>query len=336
MKRYVTTFAIFCLWAIGFYLFCRLILFYSEQVLQLQNKFLGFISNNLLVISLVLAAAITAFGIYRKWSDKNQLISIEALLRCVLGIFLLGYGVTKILQTQFVLHGIAWQLPLERLEGTNLAWAFLGRSSWFQILLGFFEFIPAVLVLFRRTALLGSILLLPMTLNVMLVNHALDLWAETKELSIQFFAINVIILLFYWKRIRDILSIIIGKGIKLKYFKWELLVIAAAMIIYLYPITKMLIDYRNQKNVLMGNWLNGNPNEWVLQTEKINDSTLPHRILKSYFGVYGTYSEINDSGFVFNGMNYELDEKNNNLTIYYNGKPSHYTFRIIYDRILQT
>jgi len=290
-----------------------------------------------MIIALVLAALITGFGVYKKWSDKSQLDATEALLRYFLGFSLLVYGLTKILQTQFVLLPFAaWELPLERVKGTQLTWAFLGKTSWFQVLLGFLEFIPAILVLFRRTALLGSILLLPMTLNVLLINHALDLWKGTKQLSIEFFAINVIILLFYWKKIRDILFIIIGKGIKMRYFKWELVVILATMIIYLYPFTKMLLDYKNQKNVLVGNWFNGHPNEWVLQTEKINDSALDHRVLKSYFGVYGSYSEINDTGFVFSGVKYELDEKNKTLDIYYHGKPSHYTFRVLNDTILET
>lgn len=337
MKRYLTTFAIFCLWAIAFYFFSQIIFTYTGYMLQLQNKFLDFISNNIVVISLILAAMITGFGFYKKWSDKNQFISIEALLRYFLGFSLLTYGLTKIFQTQFVLLPFAaWQLPLERLGGDHLTWAFLGKTSWFQVLLGFFEFIPAILVLFRRTVLLGAILLLPMTLNVLLINHALDLWSGTKELSIQFFAMNLIILMFYWKRIRDILFIIVGRGVKLKYFKWELVAILSIMIIYLYPFTKMLLDYKNQKNVLVGDWFNGHPNEWVLETEKINDSTLDHRVLKSYFGVYGSYSEINDSGFVFNGINYELDEKKNTLSMNHNGNISHFTFKIVNDTLLET
>ena len=58
--------------------------------------------------------------------------------------------------------------------------------------------------------------------------------------------------------------------------------------------------------------------------------------MKSYFGVYGSYSEINDTGFVFWGVNYELDEKKKTLDIYYNGTPSHYTFRILNDTLLET
>ena len=336
MRKYVAAFAICCLWTIALYFFSHAIFLYMSG-LQIQNKFLAFVSKNLLVIAVILAAATTGIGAYKKWSDKNHLISIEAVFRYFLGFSLLTYGLTKILQTQFVLLPFAaWELPLERASGTHLTWAFLGRSPWFQVLLGFLEFIPALLVLFRRTALLGTILLLPMTLNVLLINHALDLWSQTKVLSILFFAANVIILLFYWKNIRDILFIVIGRGIKHRYFKWELVAILTTMIIYLYPFTKMFLNYKSQKNVLVGSWFNGNPNEWILQTEKINDSTLGHRVLKSYFGVYGEYSEINDTGFVFSGVNYDLDEKNNSFTIYYNGKPSHYTFRIINDIMLET
>src|SRR5215204_2786096 len=99
MRKYVISFAIFCLWAIALYLFSQVFFTYLGYMLQIQNKLLDFISNNLVVISLILAAAITGFGVYKKWCDKHQLTSIEALLRYFLGFSLLTYGLTKIFQT---------------------------------------------------------------------------------------------------------------------------------------------------------------------------------------------------------------------------------------------
>jgi hypothetical protein len=45
-------------------------------------------------------------------------------------------------------------------------------SPVFQFLLGAFETIPAVLLLFARTRLLGALLLFPVVLNVAMINNA--------------------------------------------------------------------------------------------------------------------------------------------------------------------
>jgi hypothetical protein len=338
MKRYISILAFFSLWAFAIYFFADIIFGYLGYMLQIQNKVLTFLQEHQIILALVLSLFVTATGAYKKWSNNKQLFSIEALLRYFLGFSLLSYGLTKIFQTQFITVSFAtWQLPLERLSGIALTWAFLGRSSWFQVLLGFLEFIPAILLLFRRTALLGAILLLPMTLNVFVINHALELWSDTRTLSMQYLAVNVLILLIEWKKIRNILMIIINKGSRFKHFRWEALIILVAVIAYLYPFTKMILDYKGQKNELIGNWFNRHPNEWILQSEKINDSALDHRMLKSYFGVYNSYSEINDTGFVFKGISYDLDEKKKTLNLYYkNDSIAHFTYRILNDTLLET
>lgn len=112
-----------------------------------------------------------------------------------------------------------------------------------------------------------------------------------------------------------------------------------AVVVFLYPFTKMILDYKGQKNSLMGDWFNGHPVEWKLQTEKINDSLLKQRTLKYYFQPYGTYSEINDSGFVMGDgrLLYELDEKNHSLTIHrLNDSVEHFTYSFLNDSTMQT
>src|SRR6187402_135656 len=174
MKRYLSILGLFCLWAFAIYFFVDIIFGYLGYALQIQNKGLTFLEEHKIILALVTALLVTAVSVYKNWSNNQQLFSIEALLRYFLGFSLLTYGLTKIFQTQFINVNFAvWQVPLEKLSGINLAWTFLGRTSWFQVLLGFLEFVPAMLLLFRRTAVLGAILLLPMTLNVFVINHAL-------------------------------------------------------------------------------------------------------------------------------------------------------------------
>jgi hypothetical protein len=85
---------------------------------------------------------------------------------------MLAYGQMKIFGIQFILPPFIYDYQLKDLDGITLTWAFLGFSSWFSILLGIFELVPGLLLLFNRTKLLGSILLLPVLLAVFLVNNA--------------------------------------------------------------------------------------------------------------------------------------------------------------------
>lgn len=238
--------------------------------------------------------------------------------RYVLGLMIITYALTKILRTQFVVIPFSlYQRPLESLSSHTIAWAFLGYSPWFQVLLGFFELVPSILLLFRRTTLLGAILMLPMTLSVFLINHALNLWDATKTISLVLFILNLLVLIFEWGRIREIFGIVIGKGIKYKWSAVEIcisLVLALAVSIFT---MKDLLAYKDQTNVLTGDWYNKHPREWTLQSEKINDSTLKPRLLKWYFGAYGEYSAINDTGYIKrDNLYYDVDEKKHLLNFY--------------------
>jgi len=219
--------------------------------------------------------------------------------RYVLAGEMMGYGLMKIvgLQAKIIIPFSAWQHTLEETTGPHLAWAFLGYSWWFPILLGLFEFVPAALLLFRRTTLLGALLLFPMTLSVFLINYSLNLWRITKRLTLILLLLNIIILIFDRKKLKQMLDIAIDKKSKLKGVKIEMminvLIISAMMLHSLFPYHPFYD--KSEKNVLMGNWLTKHPYEWDLVSEKIGDSILPYHTVKAYFGPNGFYSEINDS-----------------------------------------
>jgi hypothetical protein len=260
------------------------------------------------------------------------------IVRYLLGLIMITYGLTKILRTQFVVIPFSlWQRPLETISGRSLAWAFLSYSPWFQVLLGFLEFIPAILLLFRRTAFLGAILLLPMTLNVFLINHALNLWDDTKMISLILLFFNIAVLLFEWKRVRAIFYSVIEKGKKFRFSAWEIAinVVAAAVVIYLF--SGYLMEYVYETNALTGDWYNGHPNEWVLKSEKMGDSTLRPRVLKCYYGAFGEYSEFNDTGYVKRGIyNYTIDQKKHTLKFNASKKAPviNCTYRVVGDTAL--
>ncbi len=181
------------------------------------------------------------------------------------------------MRTQFVIGPQTWNRPLEELSGINLTWAFLGHSPWFSVLLGFLELVPALLLLFRRTTLMGAILMLPMTLNVLLINYAYNLWDATKQMAVFLFVLNCLVLFYERQRLGQLFKVTITRAGSSRRIPLELVINAIVIVVISYLALKPLLEYRHGTSDLTGNWFNGQPNEWVLQRQMLNDSLLPDR-----------------------------------------------------------
>lgn len=121
------------------------------------------------------------------------------------------YGASKVLQLQLQVGAYYYTLPLGEISPKILTWSFLGYSAWFQTFLGLAEFIPAVLILFRRTRLLGSLLMFPVLLNVVLINFALNLWSETKLIGGFLLGLNIVIIMIDWPKIKQVGTLFLKK-----------------------------------------------------------------------------------------------------------------------------
>lgn len=145
----------------------------------------------------------------------NRIILVgEVIFRYVLGLIMIAYGSIKILEIQFVLPQSVYDVPLKDLDGVALAWAFLGFSSWFTVLLGIIEFIPATLLLFRRTKLVGALLLLPSTFSVFLINNAYKFLPHMRLFTATLLMMNLILLAVHYKLFIGILNGLIFDGSK--------------------------------------------------------------------------------------------------------------------------
>jgi len=224
----------------------------------------------------------------------------------------------KILKTQFALPGSIWTdaQTLENISSRQLAWVFLGYSSWFQMLLGFLELIPALLLFFKRTTLLGAILMLPITLNVVVINYSLDLWPATKIISSSLLFLNLLIFAFERDRIRSLFLTIVGKGSRAKSNIIEVIFNVAVIAIVSYFYLQQLFKYTDQTNELTGDWLNQHPIEWTLQKETCKDSVLAPRNLKLYFWTYNLYKEVGDTSQI-SPTSYSINEQTRQLTLKY-------------------
>jgi len=61
-------------------------------------------------------------------------------------------------------------LPMSQLDGETLTWYYFGHSHVFGCIIGLIQIMGAFLLFFRRTRFAGALLLLPVMLNILLIN----------------------------------------------------------------------------------------------------------------------------------------------------------------------
>jgi hypothetical protein len=131
-----------------------------------------------IVVELALAAVIaTAWQVARHGRPVSPRTRdhVTMFIRYMLGSIMLGYGWAKLIPVQMPAPG-----P-ERLVGTvgdmspmGLLWTFMGASLPYQMLAGFAEALGGVLLFWRRTTLLGALILTGVLSNVVALNFCYD------------------------------------------------------------------------------------------------------------------------------------------------------------------
>src|ERR1700759_4114436 len=91
-------------------------------------------------------------------------------LRYFCAFLLYTYGISKLLHLQFDLQSRLAGQPVGTLTGYQLTWFYFGYSRAYAILLGLTQILGGILLLFRKTALLGALSMLPVMANILLIN----------------------------------------------------------------------------------------------------------------------------------------------------------------------
>jgi hypothetical protein len=118
------------------------------------------------------------------------------------------YGFAKIFGNQFPTVYSRNDLPVGGLSGYDLTWNYFGYSHAFAVILGLAQISGGILLLFKRTTLLGTCILLPIIVNIVLINLFFGI-AAGAELNAFFITLGLLYLLFL--RWRDIKAIFFGK-----------------------------------------------------------------------------------------------------------------------------
>jgi hypothetical protein len=121
----------------------------------------------------VMVATIWTFADRRR-SDLRVLHGwLRVYVRYALAFSMLGYGLSKIFHVQFrPLDLVDLMTPLGMLQPRELLWDFMGFSRSYQLFTGVVELLGVVFLFFRRTTLLGALILIGALTNVLMMDIA--------------------------------------------------------------------------------------------------------------------------------------------------------------------
>ena len=135
-----------------------------------------------------------------KLIKQDYLYIFEMALVMSVSLSMLLYGIGKPLQ--FSNLTIA-QKPISALTGMELMWAFYGYSKVYPIIVGIFEIAGALLLLFRKTRLIGGLIITSILLNVILQDIFYEVNVGALNAAIVY---QISVLIIFWLNRKPIIS----------------------------------------------------------------------------------------------------------------------------------
>ena len=100
----------------------------------------------------------------------------RTILRYTIALLVINYGFAKLNGSQFTILDSELDKPMGQVSGFWLTWYYFGYSKFYGNLIALAQIVGGVFLMFPRTTLLGSCLLLPIIANIILVDifYAID------------------------------------------------------------------------------------------------------------------------------------------------------------------
>jgi hypothetical protein len=221
-------------------------------------------SFSLVIAALAVLGAVVWTALDRRRERYPRLAAAVLLgLRYSLALTMILYGLTKVFKVQMPdLRPGDLATPLGDLTPMGLAWAFMGYSTAYSVFAGLAEVAAGVLLLGRRTAVLGALVVVAVMTNVVMMNLCFDI--PVKLYATQLLVTALVILA---PSLRRLLGAALGRAVpelpppprwspRWERARWiaKLVVLTAipGMVAREWP----LVDIRNGRvHELYGNWL---------------------------------------------------------------------------------
>lgn len=155
-------------------------------------------------------------------------------IRLLLSVIFFSYGISKLTGNQFGnLTLTELNTPIKDLSLFKIAW-YLFDHQPFKFFTGICEVFAATLLLFRRTTLLGTLVLFPIIINILIID--IMIMPQTLKVSfifrLTFYLLFCSVLLFFHKeQLIKIKDIIFVKQEYIKFKYWKFLFIPLIMIL---------------------------------------------------------------------------------------------------------
>ena len=144
-------------------------------------------------MSSLILGILFSFGLSFYWHHKEKnnrvdsqkyYIWLTTILRYWLAFYITTFGFEKLFDVNFAFSHHIEDSLVNTLSGQELTWKYYGYSYSLTVIIGLFQIIGSILLLFRRTTLLGIITLLPVQFNILLINVFYGIGPLTTFISI--------------------------------------------------------------------------------------------------------------------------------------------------------
>ena len=175
---------------------------------------------------------------------------LEITCRLYVFFFITAYGVGKVIGGQFysasrMPDGLDL-MPIGQVSDFDLAWVFMGRSYGYMLFIGLAEVLGAVLLLSNKTKLIGTIILIPIMVNVIVFDiFFLDEYGALAGATLYLFMLFAILFINKDKMIAIFNDLIKNKKLpktssKEKIYKY---LIVAAIIVLIFIGDQLIVNF---------------------------------------------------------------------------------------------
>ena len=175
---------------------------FARTTKQFFSDFIPLIVAVGLAALLVVTSIIFSIAWYRKektgkFDSSRRLALFQGLLRYGIAFELCMIGWQKIFHHQFITPIGKLDNPFSSFSLGDLMWAFFGQSYPFIVVIGLTQIIGSVLLLFSRTRLLAVFILIPVLLNIILIDIFYEIGGVLGQAIILFVGVLYFLLIEY-------------------------------------------------------------------------------------------------------------------------------------------
>lgn len=183
-------------------------------------------------------------------SSKRHSV-LRGVMRYWLAFHISFYGYAKLMDTQLY-QDVLWNnTPTGKLSGLELTWTYFGFSHGLSAIIAFAQIGGSILLLFRKTTLFGVCILLPVLLNIVLIDIFYGILAPL-VVAIIFTLDLLFLLLLRWKDIVDLFLRIPSSGPSI--FRSSVRWVIRGLVITIPAINIYSLSKRISHPVIAGKW----------------------------------------------------------------------------------